>query len=153
MQIKENGLCIIADRYFSDFPSIRHMSNNHENRPYYLVIRGQGNIFWMVPLSSNVEKYRKKIESDEEKYGNCLYYYIARVKDTDSVFLVGNTIPVTEEYIKKPFTINGVPFVIEDKQDVKTITSKLRRYLAMVRNGKMKPAVDILGIEKKLLNT
>lgn len=152
MDIAGNGLCIIADQYFDDFPSIRHMSNKHEKRPYYLAIRGVDGIIWMVPLSSQVEKYKRKIEADEAKYGDCMFYYLAKVKGRESAFLVGNAIPVTENYIKKPFTVRGIPFVMQNKEDIRKIQSKLKRYLLMTRQGRMRPAVDILGIERVLLN-
>ena len=152
MEISTYGLCIVDDKYFSDFPSIRHMSNKHESRPYYLAIKGEDGIIWLIPLSSKVDKYRAKIKEDENKHKECIFYYIARVKGKDSAFLIGNVIPVTEDYIKKPFTVRGVPFVIGDQKDIKKIQSKLKRYLTMVRHGKMSPAVDILGIERTLLN-
>lgn len=151
MKVSTYGLCIISDDFFKDFPDVRHMSNKHESRPYYLAIKQQDGIVWVVPLSSQVEKYKAKIEEDEKKHKDCLFYYITRLKGRESVFLVGNVIPVTEKYITKPFTISGKPFVIQDKQDIKKIKSKLSRYLTMVRNGKIKPNVDILGIEKRLL--
>lgn len=152
MIIEGNGLCIIADQYFEDFPSVRHMSNKHESRPYYLAIRGADGIIWMIPLSSQVEKYKRKIEADESKYGDCMFCYLARVKGRESAFLIGNVIPVTENYIKKPFTVSGIPFVMQNKDDIRKIQSKLKRYLLMTRQGKMKPAVDILKIERILLN-
>lgn len=152
MKVESNGLCIISDRYFLDFPNIRHMSNKHESRPYYLAIYGENKIIWTIPLSSQVNKYQEKIKADERKHGECLFYYIARVKGKDSAFLVGNVIPVIEDYIKKPFTIQGIPFVVEDKKDIRKIQSKLKRYIAMVRYGKLKPAVDILAIERALIN-
>lgn len=152
MSVERYGLCIIKDDFFRDFPNIRHMSNKYENRPYYLAVKEENGIIWVVPLSSKVEKYREKMRSDEEKYGNSVFYYITRVKGEDRAFLIGNVIPVTAQYIKKPFTVNGQPFVIEDQADRKRIQSKLSRYLSMVRNGKLRPAVDILGIERVLLN-
>ena len=145
MNVETNGLCIISDKYFEDFPSVRHMSNKHESRPYYLAVAVENGIVWTVPLSSQVEKYQAKIRADEEKHGDCIFYYITKVKGRQSAFLIGNVIPVAEKYIKKPFTIQGVPFVIEDR-------SKLKRYLTMVRYGKLRPAVDILKIERILLN-
>lgn len=152
MKVEKNGLCIISDRYFDDFPSIRHMSNKHESRPYYLALHSENGIVWVIPLSSQVEKYREKIKADERKYGNCLFYYISKFMGKDSAFLIGNVIPVTDDYIKKPFTIQGRPFVIEDKAELKKIQSKFKRYLVMVRQGKLKPAVDILKIEAMLIN-
>ena len=152
MRVETNGLCVISDQYFTDFPNIRHMSNKHEARPYYLAIHGENGIVWTIPLSSQVDKYQAKISSDEKKHGECIFYYIARVKGRQSAFLIGNVIAVVEAYIKKPFTIQGVPFVVEDKADIKKIQSKLKRYLTMVRYGKLRPAVDILGIERQLIN-
>ncbi len=95
MKVSENGLCKVSEQYFVDFASPRHMFNKQENRPYFLAIRGENNIIWLVPLSSKTAKYRAKIEA---------------------------------------------------------IRSKLRRYLALVRRGKLRPAVDILSIERVLLN-
>lgn len=152
MKISTYGLCIVSDQYFSDFPSIRHMSNKHENRPYYLAIKRENGIIWIVPLSSRVDKYQAKIKEDESKHGECIFYYVANLKGNPSAFLIGNTIPVIEDYIKKPFMINGSPFVIEDKRDIKRIQSKLSRYLTMVRYGKLRPAVDILSIERSLIS-
>lgn len=151
MEISTYGLCIVSDQYFRDFQSIRHVSNKYEQRPYFLAIKEENGIIWLIPLSSQVEKYRAKIEADEKKHGESLYQYIARVKGKDSAFLIGNAIPVTDRYIVKPFTVNGIPFVIQDKTDTRKITSKLKRYLTLVEKGIVKPAVDILDIKNKLL--
>lgn len=151
MCVAENSLCKLSDRYFAEFASPNHVFNKQENRPYFYAVRGNNGIVWLIPLSSKVEKYRAKIKTEEEKYGECVFCYIARVKKRESAFLIGNVIPVTDEYIKGPFTVNNVPFVIENKNDIKQIKKRLNRYLAMVKQGKMKPAVNILEIEKKLL--
>lgn len=150
MELESCGLYIVSDQYFADFPSVRHMSNKHENRPYYMVVKESSGILWLVPLSSQVEKYNAKIRADEQKHGECIYYYIANVKGRESAFLIGNAIPATERYIKKAFTVMGKPFVVRDKADIKKIKSKLSRYLTMVRRGIMTPAVDILEIERTL---
>ena len=152
MKVSENGLCKISDQYFVDFKRPNPVFNKQENRPYYLAIRNGNGIVWLIPLSSRIEKYRRKAEGEAERYGDSLFCHIARVKGRDSAFLIGNAIPVTEEYILGPFTVSGKPFVIQDKRDVKAIRSKLSRYLAMVRAGKLRPAVDILSIERILLN-
>lgn len=152
MKVSENGLCKISDQYFVDFESPNHVFNKHENRPYYLAIRNSNGITWLIPLSSQVDKYRRKVQAETEKYGDCLFCHIARVKGKDSAFLIGNALPVTEEYITGPFTVGGMPFVIRDKREVKALKSKLGRYLALVRGEKLRPVVDILHIERMLLN-
>ena len=152
MGIATYGLCIVSDQYFVDFPDIHHLSNKHEGRPYYLAVRNPNGIIWLIPLSSQVGKYRAKIKSDEAQYGESVFHYITRFKGKDSAFLIGNAIPVTDAYIKRAFTVQGVPFVMQDQADIKIIRRKLSRYLSLVRVGKLKPAVDILAIENSLLN-
>lgn len=151
--IKTHGLYILSDDYFERYGQSEMMSNKYENCPYYLAIEGANGIIWLVPLSSKVEKYRLSIAADEKKYGKgkCIFHYIARVKGKDSAFLIGDAIPVIEKYLLRPFTVNGSPFVVEDEKDIKAIQSKLSRYLALVRNGRLKPYADILDIEKSLL--
>ena len=149
--IKECGLYIIRDNYFSEFnTSGKMMSNKYERRPYYCGITMKNGIVWMIPISSQVKKYAASIKDDEEKRGECIFCYIARLKDRDSAFLIGDAIPCTEKYIKKAFTVSGKPFVIEDKEDIKEIRRKLSRFISLVRLGKLHPYVDILSIEKKL---
>ena len=148
---RECGLYLIKDSYFSDFPSDLHMQNKGESRPHYFAVRAENGIYWMVPLSSKVEKYRAKIEQAKRTHGDSLFYHIGRIKGDDRVFLVGNVIPVTEHYIKKAFTVKGVPYIVKNKTDIKKIKSKVRRYLVLVKQGKLKPYVDILEIEKQLI--
>lgn len=150
--VSENGLCKVSDKYFSDFPSIRHMSNKHEKRPHYLAVRHKTGIVWLIPLSSQVDKYEAKIQADEKKHKDSIFHYVARVKGKKSVFLIGNAIPVTDDYIVSPFTIQDIPYIVENEKDIKAIRSKFNRYLALVRIGKLQPAVDIMGIERVLLN-
>lgn len=149
-EIQECGLYIIKDKYFLDFPSTCHMDNKHEKRPYYFAIKDKNNIFWMVPISHKVEKYRDKEQRTLEAHKTNIYSYITKLKGDYRAFLTGNVIPVTKGYIR-PFTVKGTAFVIEDKTDIKEIRSRVQRYIALVRGGKLTPAVDILDIEKELL--
>lgn len=154
MKVQKFGLCIVSDKYFRDFPHPRHMDNKSESRPHYLAMEATNGIIWLIPLSSQVEKYREKITRGEEKYGkgNHIFHYITRLRGQEKVFLIGNAIPVTDQYIIRPFTISKVPFVIGDEKDRKALQSKLSQYLAMVRGGRFRSEVDILSIENQLLN-
>lgn len=151
--VKECGLCILSDSYFERFPYSELMRNKYESRPYFLAVRNSKGIVWLIPLSSQVEKYRKAIEKTEAKRGsgNCIYQYICRVKGKDSAFLIGDAIPVTDKYILRPFRVGGIDYIVEDKADIKAIKSKFGKFLALVRQGKLKPMVDILQIERELL--
>ncbi|MCD8367262.1 MAG: hypothetical protein LUC48_04465 [Clostridiales bacterium] len=145
--IRECGLYILSDQYFLDFPSDRHMWNKQERRPYFFAVKGSNGIYWLVPLSSQVEKYRKKMQ----KHQKSVYCHIAKVKGEEKAFLTGNVIPVTEEYIIRPFTVNAHPYIVKNQADTRQIISKVRRYLVLVREEKLTPVVDILQIEQELL--
>ncbi len=149
-EVKECGLYIIKDEYFTDFPDIRHMDNKHEKRPYYFAVKGQNGIFWMVPISHMVEKYRAKMQRDESNHRKSVLCYISKLKGEERAFLTGNVIPVSEDYIRRPFTVAGTPFIIENQSDIREISSRVKRYLTLVRLGKLTPAVDILHIEQQL---
>lgn len=154
MELVECGFYTIADKYFTDFKSDRHMHNKAEGRPYYLSIQMQNGITWFIPISSKVEKYRAKIAQDETKYGvgRCLFYHIVDFMSGERALLIGNMIPVTDAYIKKEFTIMNHHYVVQNQDAVKAIRKKSSRYLSLVRSGKLKPYVDIIEIERQLIN-
>lgn len=73
-EIEPFGLYIIKDKYFVDFPNDKHMQNKGENRPHYYAIKDGDGLYWMIPISSKVDKFRAKIEDVERKsvgYSGC----------------------------------------------------------------------------------
>lgn len=152
MEFVKYGFYKVKDKYFSDFPSDRHMYNKAEGRPYYLALTDESGIIWLIPISSKVEKYKAKIASDEKKFGECLTCHIIRFMSQERVALIGNMIPVIPEYIKGEFTILGKHYVVQDNTSIKAIKKRCSRYLSLVRGGKLHPYVDILSIEKILLH-
>ncbi|MDL2248382.1 hypothetical protein LJB89_01645 [Tyzzerella sp. OttesenSCG-928-J15] len=152
MQIVQRGLYTIKDDYFQDFKSKYLPDNKQENRPYYYAFEDKQGIIWFIPISSQVANYAAKIERDKVKYGECLYYHIDKIKGDDSVFLIGNMFPATSKYIKKAFTIAGVPYIVKNTNLIKKLHTKSTKYLRLVRQGNIKPNVDILSIEQDLLS-
>lgn len=152
MEFSQYGFYKIKDKYFQDFPSDRHMHNKAENRPYYLAIQGKDGIIWMAPISSRVDKYKAKIASDIKKYGECLTCHIIKFMGDERAVLIGNIIPVTEEYIKGEFTIMNRHYVVQDESETKEIRKRCSRYLSLVKAGKLRSFVDIVSIENSLLN-
>ena len=150
MNIIDCGLYKLKDSYFEKFSSKFLIQNKSEKRPFYCAIRSADGIIWFIPLSTQVKSYKLIIEEDKEKYGNCLYYHIGRIAGRERVFLIGNMIPVKIEYIRSAFTIKGVPYIVKDKALIKAIMTKAKRYLSLVKAGKLRPNLDILKIQSKL---
>lgn len=152
-EIEAAGLYIIKDEYFSDFPSEKYMDNKGESRPHYYAIRSSDGLYWMVPISSKVEKFRAKIEAVEEKAGkgSCFLFAIADVSGRERAFIISEMFPVTEEYILRPYTVRGKPLVIQNAEVRKTMQTKALRFLKMVGRGTVKSPLPIMETKAKLL--
>ena len=85
-----NGLYKLKDCYFTEFGNALMMDNKQESRPYYYLYQDPEGIDWAIPLSSQVNNYRRKIAAIEAKRGKgkCVYYYIGKIASVDRVFLI-----------------------------------------------------------------
>jgi hypothetical protein len=153
MSVVPHGLYTVSNEYFVRFKSPYLTDNKLENRPYYYAFRDKDGIIWLIPLSSQVESYSNKIARDERRYGSgrCLYYHIGKIAGKNRVFLIGNMFPVTQDYIKKEYTLFGQHYVVRNEKLIKEIHPRAVRYLSLVRDGKLNPTVDILNIRDELL--
>lgn len=152
-QIEISGLYIIDDQYFLGFPNDRYMWNKSEARPHYYAIQDNDGIFWMIPLSSKVDKYQQKIDATEKGYGknSCFMYCIAPIHGQNRAILICDMFPVTEKYILRPYTISGIPYVIKNDAIKKAISTKAKRYLSMVKRGQLKSPLNIMHTKEVLL--
>lgn len=151
MTIIQYGLYNVKDNYFIDFKSAYLPDNKQENRPYYCAIVDKDGIIWLIPLSTKVTEYKQKIEVETAKRGSCLFYYIGKIKGEDSVFQIGNAFPISEKYIKKPYTIAGVQYIVANEQLKKELHKRFSKFIALVKQGKLTPNVDIMAIKRHLL--
>ena len=60
-------------------------------------------IYWMIPVSSKVEKYQKQYEHSMKKYGKCDNISFGYILGNKCVFLPQNMFPVTEKYIENMY--------------------------------------------------
>ena len=129
------------------------MQNKGESRPHYYALADSDGLFWMIPLSTKVEKYAGKIAETEKLHGknSCFMYLIAPIHGKDRAVLICDMFPVSEKYILRPYTICGKPYVIQNENIRKAISTKAKRYLSMVKRGILKSPLNILEIKEALL--
>ena len=61
--MKKTGFYIIKDIFFTDMPDPYLKGNKAGNRPYYYWSEDSDKgIFWMIPLSSRIDKYIKMLK-------------------------------------------------------------------------------------------
>lgn len=151
-EIEPSGLYIIRDSFFEQYGNDRYMQNKGENRPHYYAVRDKSGVLWMIPLSSQAEKYRGLIRKSEEKYGRgrCVMYVVLPIYGKDRAFLICDMFPVLPSHILRPYTIDGKPYILENTKLQALIKSKARAYLNMVERGVLKSPLDILSAREKL---
>ena len=112
-------------------------------------------IYWMIPLSSRIDKFRKIIEKKEQVgVGKpCDILHIVKLDDSrESVFLIQDMFSITAEYIEREYTIAGNHLMLTSEHTAKVIEQKARKVLGMLKRGvKFMPTQpDVLSILEKL---
>ena len=85
-----NGFYIISDEFFRDFPDPYLKGNKDEHRPHYFAFKDEkSGLYWMIPMSSRVDKYRKIVKEKESKKKPCDILHICKLDNgKESVFLL-----------------------------------------------------------------
>ena len=132
----------------------RKDGTNEGNRPHYYCFEDTNTgIYWMIPLSSRVEKYRRIVEKKEKSGRSCDILHIVKSDDSrESVFLIQDMFPITEKYIEREYTIAGNHLMLTSEHTAKVIKQKARKVLGMLKRGMkfMPTQSDVLSILEKL---
>ena len=138
MEVKQGYSYHIKDRFFSDVSDSSLMSNkeNGNYRPHYYAIEDSKNkdIFWMIPISSKVEKYKKIVAYKIKRNGKCSTIVIGTFSGEENAFLIQNAFPVKAVYFDHVHTIQGNPITVHKKLD-KELRTKLKEVIAMKKRG------------------
>ena len=152
--MKKTGFYIIKDNFFTDMPDPYLKGNKAGNRPHYYCFEDSDTgIFWMIPLSSRIDKYKKIVENKEKAGKPCDIIHIVKLDDSrESAFLIQDMFPITEDYIEREYTISGNHMVLSSEHTINDINKKAKKIKAMIKRGvKFLPTqVDALKIYNKL---
>lgn len=152
-----NSLYFIKEEYFKKYnnPTASVNKNANEegehNRPCYYAFK-DNDIYWMIPISSQVTKYEHEYNKSIAKYGICDSISFVYVKGNKNVALIQNMIPVTAKYIDKIYTYFGTDTPIEiNEKKKKELNAKARKAVRFARLGKKLTFTPILELEESLL--
>ena len=132
MDIKKNGFYLIKKEFFDKIndPYIP----TKEKRPVFFCIQDKKNseLWWVIPMTSQLDKANKFIK----KYGEekCYKFEINTTMDK-SVFNIQDLFPITSKYIDREFKIDGVHYVIKDKNLIKKVEKKASKVISMAMVG------------------
>lgn len=135
--VKKHGFYLIKDSFFEDMKDPYLKGNKAGNRPHYYCLKEiHSDIYWMIPLSSRVEKYKAIIAKRQKAHRPCDILHIVKLDNNkESVFLIQDMFPITDEYIERSYTIAGNPLCLTSEHVAKTIDQKARRVLGMLKRG------------------
>ena len=152
--MKKTGFYIIKDKFFKDMQDPYLKGNKAENRPHYYCFEDTNTgIYWMIPLSSRIDKYRRIMEKKEKARKPCDILHIAKLDNArESVFLIQDMFPITEEYIEREYTIDGSHLMLTSEHVIKKIEQKAKKVMGMLKRGiKFTPTQpDVIAILEKL---
>lgn len=150
----------INDQYFIDFPDPFLMQNkedvngqSHDRPCFYAFQDTFTGLYWMIPFSSQVSKYRNYYNKKMKRYHRCDTLEFGYVLGHEKAFLIQNMCPITPNYIKNEYIdrVTNIPVRIDGALEKKLI-DKAKRVLALQRKGIKLAFPDILAIESKLLS-
>lgn len=145
----------LKDEYYERFSECGLLMNKgeHHKRPcFYAFQDGKTDLFWLVPLSSKVEKYRRIYESKVANNRKCDTIVFGEFLGKENVFLIQNICPVSDEYVESEYVVtkDKVPAKINALLETEIIT-KAKRVIALARHGVKVVYPDILKMELELL--
>lgn len=152
--MKKTGFYIIKDKFFEDVQDPYLKRNKEGNRPHYYCFEDTNNgMYWMIPLSSRIDKYRRIMEKKEKNGKPCDILHIVKLDDgRESALLIQDMFPITEEYIEREYTIFGNHLMLTSEHTAREIELKARKVMGMLKRGiKFTPTQpDIMVILEKL---
>ena len=151
----ERGFYIIKDRFFKEMNDPYLKGNKEANRPHYYCFKEEKTgLYWMIPLSSRIDKYKRIINKKTSKGRQCDILHIMKLDNgKESVFLIQDMFPITDEYIERTYTIANNHLTITSEHSAREIEKKAKKVMRMLKRGvKFTPTQpDINKIINKLL--
>ena len=151
MELIKNGVYILKEEFFEKYEDKYLSLNRGKGRPFYYVFSDKKfpGIYWVVPLTSKLDKVKKTIEKFGGNEQDCPYYVINHgIKN--SAFNIGNTFPTLEKYIEREYInkFTGSHLVIKNTSVISEIERKASKLIRKHLQIEIENTVNI----KKLLS-
>ena len=147
----------LSDQYYKDFPDDKLMQNRDmidgvpHKRPCFFAFSDTKipDIYWIIPISSQYEKFRQ-IEQDKiRKYGRCNTIRFGVMLGRNTAFLIQNMCPATDRYLTPYIDKNNCPIRIDNRVAADVIKNA-RNVLAMAKRGAKVIFPDVFKIYNAL---
>lgn len=119
-------------------------------RPCFCAFTEDNSIYWVIPISSKVDKFEEVYNDKIKRYGKCDTIDFCHILGHKKAVLIQNMIPVTEEYVMNEYIDPNRKPVKISEEAAKRIIHKAKKVLVLQRSGVDLLYGDVLDTEKKL---
>lgn len=150
----------ISDEYYNKFNKEKLMTNKEtangevHNRPCYYSFQDddEKQIFWMIPVSSQIDKYLDEYNKSMKKYNMCDTISFGYLKGELNAFLLQNMCPITCKYVLNQYLYADSQKPVHIPNDLKReLNAKARKILRLALKGKKLTFTNILEMRQELL--
>ena len=143
----------LKDSFFSYVDDDKMMSNKENGgyRPHFCAIQDKddSNLFWMVPISSRFDKFKRIHDNIVRKQGKCDKIVLGRFAGKNCAFLIQNAFCTRNCYVAHVHKVQNNPVRIHNDL-IREIQSKLYTCLALRSKGINLFYTDIDSIKQKM---
>lgn len=145
----------LKDEYCDKFKKYGVMDNKEtigqdlHGRPcfYAFTDEDDSTIYWMVPISSKVEKYEDILAEKLKRYDVYDGLEFGYVRGRKAAFLLQNICPITEKYIREEYIDCNTGLPVSIPNDLKrAINAKARKIIRYAKKGTKISITDIMQI-------
>lgn len=148
---------IIKDEFFQRFSASgsTFKYNKGNSRPTFCCFEDHiyPGIFWAIPTGTvdgkNITRIKQYMEYDEKDIRRCFYHI--GYTNRKAIFYISSAFPVTENYILREYTTNGVPLEMKRQNLKQEIQKKLLKILTYENNNPNVLEPRITDIKNSLL--
>ncbi len=150
----------LTDEYVKKYSSCGIMGNHEINdnetggRPCFFAIQddAHNDIFWMVPISSKIEKFQQILAYKLQKYPTYDGLEFGFVRGRQAAFLLQNICPVKAEHIEREYIDSNTnqPVIINNHTVLKNVTTKAKKLINLTKKGIKCTQTDALKIYNDL---
>lgn len=153
MEIKQGYAYHIKDEYF-DVAKNPYLMKNRENGKYrptmYCIKDDKYELYWMIPISSQYDKYAFIRDELMSKGKKCKGIVLGEYDGRKAAFLIQNMFPVTARYIDHVHTRNGNPVPVNKKLQDK-IKRNAKSLILMSEKGIKVTFTDVIELRNKFI--
>lgn len=155
MDFVNGRLYFIKDEFFDHIDKEYLKANKKTTqRPHYYAFRDiSTNLLWVIPCSTQIDKYKNIIQEKKENHKKHDHIKIIKVNGIEQAFLFQDMFPIIEKYILNPYIKQDVFMEIKDTKKLADIEKNAKNIINLMRRGvKFTPTQpNIMRIEKILI--